>query len=112
MGGFAPENLFDMLSHSSHADHRGVENFLAVSQPDGSTTLLAAPERRTEVSNSTLVIFASETRDVAIVIAKEHGLTIPHLAELDAAIAEHPFWAEEAGERAAEAEEPRPGEDR
>jgi hypothetical protein len=110
VGAFAPENLFDMLSHSSHADHRGVENFLAVSEPDGSTTLLTVPERRVEVSNSTLIMFASETRDVASVIAKERGLTIPHLAGLDAAIAEHPFWVEEAEEGAAKADKPRADE--
>ena len=100
VGAFAPEDMFDMLSRSAHADHRGVENFLAISQPDGSTKLLTVPERRQEVSNSTLIIFASETRDVAAVIAKERGLTIPRLADLDAAIAAHPYWADdEAGER-------------
>jgi hypothetical protein len=62
VGGFAPEDFFHMLSHSSHADHRGVENFLAISQPDGTTRLLTVPERRQEVSNSTLMVFASETR--------------------------------------------------
>jgi hypothetical protein len=95
VGGFAPEGFFDMLSHSSHADHRGVENFLAISQPDGTTKLLTIPERRFEVSNGTLAAFAGETRDVAVILAKERDLTIPNLVELDAAIAAHPFWADE-----------------
>jgi hypothetical protein len=100
VGAFAPEDFFAMLSHSSHADHRGVENFLAISQPDGSTTFVIAPERRVEVSNSTLMVFASETRDIANVIAVERGLEIPQpqLAELDAAIAAHPFWSQEDDE--------------
>ena len=95
VGGFAPEDFFDMLSQSSHADHRGVENFLAISEPDGSTRLLTVPERRRDVSDSTLIVFASETRDVAAIIAKERDLVIPHLAELDAAIRAHPFWSED-----------------
>jgi len=107
VSGFAPDDFFAMLSHSSHADHRAVENFLAVSNPDGSTSLLPHPERRPEVSNSTLITFASETRDVARVIATEHGLTIPHLAELDAAITSPQLWAEDdEGDAAAEHEPP------
>ena len=89
VGPFSPDELWEMLSHSSHADHRAIENFLAVSEPDGSTRFLIAPERRLEVTNPTLAVFAGETRDIANVIAHEHGLTIPHLAELDAAIAAH-----------------------
>jgi hypothetical protein len=107
VSGFAPDDLFEMLSHSSHADHRGVENFLAVSEPDGSTRLLTVPERRPEVSNATLIIFASETRDVAVLIANERGLTIPHLAELDAAISTHPYWSEnQSDEEATESPPP------
>ena len=37
-----------------------------------------------------------ETRDVARLIAAEHDLTIPDLELLDAAIAEHFPWADEA----------------
>jgi hypothetical protein len=92
VGGFSPEDLWTMLSHSSHADHRAVETFLAISNDDGTTSLLTAPERRIQVSNGTLAIFAGETRDVARILAAEHGLTIPNLAELDAAIAAQPLW--------------------
>lgn len=83
VGRFSPDRLWELLSHASHADHRGVENFLAISQPDGSTTLLTNPERRLNVSNATLGAFAGETRDAANVIAAEHDLEIPYLAELD-----------------------------
>lgn len=83
-----------MLSHSSHADHRAVENFLAVSQPDGSTTLLTMPERRVAVSDATLAVFTSETRDLACAIAQEHGLELPNLAELDQMLRVHPALQE------------------
>jgi hypothetical protein len=45
------------------------------------------------VSNGTLAIFAGETRDMARVLAAEHGLTIPNVEALDAAIAAQPLWA-------------------
>jgi hypothetical protein len=94
VGSFSPDDFWEMLSHSSHADHRAVENFLAISQPDGSTQLLTMPERRVDVSNATLASFAGETRDVANVIAVEHGLVIPGLRELDHALSAHFPWAE------------------
>jgi hypothetical protein len=97
VGGFSPDDFWTMLSHSTHADHRAVENFLAVSEPDGTTRLLVAPERRQVVSNATLATFAGETRDVANVIATERGLEIPDLAALDDAISEHFPWAEGSG---------------
>jgi hypothetical protein len=90
VGGYSPEDLWAMLSHSSHADHRAVENFLAISQPDGTTKLLTTPERRPEVSDSTLAIFASETRDIAVVIAREHDVRVPNLEVLDRLLTAHP----------------------
>lgn len=95
VGGYSPEDLWAMLSHSSHADHRAVENFLAISQPDGSTKLLTTPERRPEVSDATLAIFASETRDIAVVIAAEHGVSVPNIAVLDEFLKAHPALQEE-----------------
>lgn len=50
--------------------------------------MLTKPERRQVFSNATLAMFASETRDVAGLIANELGLKIPDLAQLDAAITE------------------------
>jgi hypothetical protein len=96
VGGYSPDDLWKMLSHSSHADHRAVENFLAVSQPDGSTKLLTTPERRIDVSDATLAIFASETRDIAVVIAREHGVEVPTRVELDRALKTHPALREPA----------------
>lgn len=90
VGGYAPDGLWAMLSHSSHADHRAVENFLAISHADGSTTLLTMPERRIDVSDATLAMCASETRDIAVAIAQEHTLEIPNLGVLDALLKGHP----------------------
>jgi hypothetical protein len=98
VGGFSPDDFWEMLSHSSHADHRAVENFLAISQPDGSTKLVTTPERRVEVSNATLAVFAGETRDVASVVAAEHDLEVPHITEIDEVISEHFPWGD-SGER-------------
>jgi hypothetical protein len=98
VGAYAPDGLWDMLSHSSHADHRGIENFLAISNEDGSTTFLTTPERRIDVSNGTIAAFAGEARDIAAIIARQRGLEIPHLAELDAAIAQHYPFAESEDE--------------
>jgi hypothetical protein len=91
---WSPGGFWEMLSHSSHADYRFVENFLAVSEPDGTTHFVTAPERRPEVANPTLAVFAGETRDIANIIAIEHGIQIPGLSELDAAIDQQFPWAE------------------
>jgi hypothetical protein len=96
VGGYAPDDLWKMLSHSSHADHRAVENFLAISQPDGSTKLLSIPERRVDVSDAMLAMFASETRDIAVLIAQEHGVEMPDLAPLDVMLKAHPTLQEPA----------------
>lgn len=99
---WAPDGLWEMLSHSSHADHRAVENFLAISEPDGTVRFIAHPERRPELANPTLAVFAGETRDLANLIARERGLEVPGLAELDALIAQH-FPSAEAEGPAADA---------
>lgn len=87
--------MYQMLSHSSHADFRAVENFLAISEEDGSTTLLTMPERRAAVSNGSLAMFAGETRDIANLIAHERGIEIEGLAQLDEAIDQHYPYGEE-----------------
>jgi hypothetical protein len=98
VGGYSPEDLWAMLSHSSHADHRAVENFLAISQPDGTTKLLTTPERRAEVSDSTLAVFASETRDIAALIARENGVQVPNIEVLDSVLTAHPALQDAGGE--------------
>lgn len=80
-----PERLWDVLSYSSHADARAVENFLAVSREDG-TSLVVLPERRPDFSNGTLSVMAGEVRDIAVMIASEHELEIPNQTQLDALV--------------------------
>lgn len=67
VSGFSPSDLWSNLSQSAHADPRHVENFLAISEEEG-TRIVVAPERRPEVDNSTLAVFAGEVRDIAAII--------------------------------------------
>jgi hypothetical protein len=80
-----PDRLWDVLSNSSHADPRAVENFLAISRDDG-TALVVLPERRPAFSNGTLAVMAGEVRDLAMILAREHQVEVPDRAELDALI--------------------------
>ena len=80
-----PSGMWETLSHSSHADYRAVENFLAVSKSDG-TGLVLLPERRADLANATLATMAGEIRDVAGLIAREHDLAIPDWTELSALV--------------------------
>jgi len=57
------DDLWKLMSHSSHADHRGVENMYAITNHDGSTSLLVMPERRPQVSDAILGLTASHVRD-------------------------------------------------
>lgn len=97
VGKFAPTGLWESLSHVSHADHRAVEDFLAVTGggDDGLHGLVIDPERRPELSNPTLAMVAGETRDIARNLADEFGLDVPGLRGLDAAIRGLPPYAEE-----------------
>ncbi len=80
-----PDGLWDVLSNSSHADARAVENFLAVSREHGAF-LVVLPERRQDFSNGTLAMMAGEVRDIAVIIAREHKLEIPNRTQLDALV--------------------------
>jgi hypothetical protein len=80
-----PAGMWGTLSHSTHADHRAVENFLAVSKSDG-TGLIVMPERRAALCNATLAAMAGEVRDIAVILAAEHQLSIPDADALTALI--------------------------
>jgi hypothetical protein len=80
------EDLWKLMSHSSHADHRSVENMYAVTDDDGSASLLVMPERRPKVSGAILALTAGHIRDVARIVATAFALQIPDLAQLDVAI--------------------------
>lgn len=74
----------------------GGRDFLAISQPNGSTKLLTTRERRVQVSDATLASFASEIRDILVLIAQEHGVEVPNLAALDMMLKTHPALQEPA----------------
>jgi hypothetical protein len=80
-----PAGMWETLSHSSHADHRAVENFLAISKSDG-TGLMVVPERRADLANATLAVMAGEVRDIAGLIAAERQLSVPDWDALSALI--------------------------
>ena len=96
VSGMAPSNLWESLSHASHADHRAVENFLAITGggEDGLHGLVIDPERRPELSNPTLAVVAGESRDIAQALADEFGLKVPGLSDLDGAISQLPPYVE------------------
>jgi hypothetical protein len=102
VSGHAPSDLWANLSFSSHADYRQVEQFLAVSRDDGSTHIVGGPERIPERDNATLAMFAGEARDIANLIAHEHGARLEGIETLDAAITALPPWQEDEAAEAAE----------
>jgi hypothetical protein len=81
------------MSHSSHVDHRSIENMYAITNDDGSTSLLVMPERRPEVSSAILGLTAGgHVRDIARILATTFDIEIPNLAQLDAAIQQLPLF--------------------
>lgn len=88
------EELWKLMSHSSHADYRAVENMYGIAQEDGSKALLVMPERRLRVSGTLLAMVAGYARDVARIVATEFGFEIPDLAQLDVAITQLPLFAD------------------
>jgi hypothetical protein len=94
----APAGMWDFLSRSAHADPRAVENWLAISEADGSTRLVLLPERRPETANATLTMAASEARDIAVLISKARDIALPDISALDAALADSlSRWLPEGG---------------
>jgi hypothetical protein len=90
------EELWKLMSHSSHADARGVEYMYATADEEGATKLLMMPERRPDVSTAILSMAAGHVRDTAQIIATAFDITIPNLARLDAAIKQFPLYAKSA----------------
>src|SRR3954464_11476345 len=87
-----PKGLWDDLSHASHADPRAIENLGAIFRGDG--VLNVAPERDVDRSNSSVAMLAGHAHAMAEIIAKEHKLTVPGLAEVEAALRMQSPWSE------------------
>jgi hypothetical protein len=79
-----PDGAWHSYSHLVHADYRAVEHHLVKRHNDGRTTFSLLPMRNVEIANATLVMSASETRDVAAVTAAHMRLAIKGLEALDA----------------------------
>ncbi len=89
--GLEPLDLWRNLSHSAHADPLHITTFLAISEDDG-TRLVTLPERRAEIDNVTLAMFAGEVRDIAVMIAEKRGVSVVGLEELTAEIQANWPW--------------------
>jgi hypothetical protein len=81
----AGRDLWDMMSAPAHAGVRGVLDWIAVSNDDGTTSMVVGPEARPEVGNAMLTYMAGEGRDLALMLAKAAGKRL-NLVELDARI--------------------------
>ena len=84
----AGQDFWEFVSGPVHADVRGVLDWLAISQEDGSTQVVLGPERRPDVAEPSLVYIASEVRDIASMLAAETGHLLNTL-ELDAGLKTH-----------------------
>lgn len=65
----AGQDFWELLSGPTHANARAVYDWLAISNPDGSVSVVAGPERRDALENASLTHAATVTRDIAITIA-------------------------------------------
>jgi hypothetical protein len=81
----AGRDFWDLLSGPVHANARAIFDWLAVSEPDGTTKVVIGPERRAPVANAALTYMASESRDLAVGLALEAGRSL-QLATLDAGL--------------------------
>jgi hypothetical protein len=83
----AGQEFWEFMSGPVHANARAVLDWVAISQTDGSTQIVAGPERRPEVANPALVFMATEGRDIANLLAIESGRP-RNIVALDAQIRE------------------------
>jgi hypothetical protein len=101
----AGRDMWDMMSAPAHAGVRGVLDWIAVSNDDGTTSMVVGPEARPEVGNAMLAYMAGEGRDLALMLAKSAGKRL-NLVELDARIkSAHDLYVPDS-----QAEDPRPAE--
>lgn len=78
----AGQDFWELISGPVHADPRGILDWLAVSQDDGTTSVVVGPERRPDVTNATLTYIASEIRDLACMLLKQVGRPLDGFTDL------------------------------
>jgi hypothetical protein len=81
----AGQDFWEFMSGPVHANIRAVNDWLAISEDDGTTRVVIGPERRRQMANAALVYMASEGRDLANLLAIHDGRTLD-LEELDGKI--------------------------
>jgi hypothetical protein len=98
------QNFWEFLSGPVHSNVRAVYDWLAISESNGATRIVLAPERRPDLSNPMLVYLAGEIRDLANVLAAKCGIGVKH-TDLDAAIlSAYETYLDQGDEDAAAAE--------
>jgi hypothetical protein len=80
------QEFWEMLSGPPHATIRGTLDWTAISEEDGRTRIVLGPERRPELSNSTLTSIASNVRDIGHMLEVLTGLSGDSLEALDESI--------------------------
>lgn len=80
------QQFWETLSGPPHATVRGTLDWTAISNEDGTTEVVLGPERRIQLSNSTLTSLAANIRDIAHMLEVVTGLSAGGLEQLDAEI--------------------------
>lgn len=81
----AGQEFWEFLSGPVHANVRAVQDWLAVTQPDGTASVTVGPEQRADLANAALTFMAGEARDIAMRLARRADVRID-LVALDAKI--------------------------
>lgn len=80
------QKFWEMLSGPPHATVRGTLDWTAIPNEDGSTEIVLGPERRIDLSNSTLISLAANIRDIGHMLEVVTRVSVGGLEELDAEI--------------------------
>ncbi len=80
------QEFWEMLSGPPHATVRGTLDWTAISNEDGSTEIVLGPERRVDLSNSTLTSLAANIRDIGHMLGVVTRVSVGGLKELDVEI--------------------------
>lgn len=80
------QHFWETLSGPPHATVRGTLDWMAISNEDGTTEVVLGPERRIQLSNSTLTSLAANIRDIGHMLEIVTGVSAGGLEQLDAEI--------------------------
>jgi len=80
------QQFWETLSGPPHATVCGTLDWTAISNDDGTTEVVLGPERRSQLSNSTLTSLAANIRDIGHMLEVVTGVSAGGLEQLDAEI--------------------------